>query len=70
MSIYERITLSKGPPLEETTKSEAQTLKERFEKQIDCTGEAIVFGVMRGKLSEGLNYKDRYARATIILVVF
>lgn len=39
---------------------------EKFRKMIDQGGGALFFGVFRGKLSEGINFSDKAARAVFI----
>ena len=52
---------------EQADVNEFKTTIKKFEQDINEKGGAILMGVCRGRLSEGLDFKDRRARAVIIV---
>lgn len=53
--------------LEQSDVSQFKKTIENFERDIEEHDGAILMGVCRGRLSEGLDFKDRRARAVIIV---
>jgi Rad3-related DNA helicase len=44
-----------------------ETVLESYYETIDNGGKAVLLAVLRGKVSEGINFSDAYARAVVIV---
>lgn len=66
-SIYEALLLSKSEIIRETPGKDYMRLRDSYNTAIELGGHAVLLGVTRGKCSEGINYKNEYGRAVVLV---
>eukprot|EP01060_Flectonema_neradi_P029740 TRINITY_DN4174_c0_g2_i1.p1 TRINITY_DN4174_c0_g2~~TRINITY_DN4174_c0_g2_i1.p1 ORF type:complete len:1006 (+),score=194.33 TRINITY_DN4174_c0_g2_i1:92-3019(+) len=64
-TVYD-VLLSKKYIFEEGSSSEAQTQLREYRSMLDEGAAAAIFAVFRGKMAEGMDFPDKYARAVCL----
>ncbi|CAE7877490.1 RTEL1, partial [Symbiodinium sp. KB8] len=64
--LWKRITGSKVPLTEPQNTVEAREVMQMFRESVDAGRGAVLFAVCRGRVSEGLDFNNRYGRAVIV----
>uniref|UniRef100_A0AC35U9E5 Helicase ATP-binding domain-containing protein n=1 Tax=Rhabditophanes sp. KR3021 TaxID=114890 RepID=A0AC35U9E5_9BILA len=66
-NIYRELERFKDVYSEPKNKTEVNLIMANFEKSVDSNKGAILFAVCRGKMSEGIDFKDSQSRAVFII---
>ncbi|KAI3629477.1 hypothetical protein MIR68_012492 [Amoeboaphelidium protococcarum] len=63
--LYKRLSEQRQCFIEPKTQQEFETVLQKYQQSTMNGGQALLFGVFRGKLSEGIDFADDQARAVI-----
>eukprot|EP00392_Amoebophrya_sp_AT5.2_P017178 g17502.t1 len=68
-SVLQVLHSLKGLVLLEEKQRDIKEMKKEYMEYVDAHGQALLLGVMRGKCSEGISFKNDYARGVVVIGV-